>query len=159
MRARRWLRGGAFGGLAVVCVLLVLLGAGAVKPHSRASGRWGYILENGRLGIVRASKPMAAAYPAWQFGGARIMLGRKSDVWPNTTKAAITIGTATTSPNALWLPLAVPLGIVGAATAGLAFFARRVRVVGACGACGYDLAGLRGVPCPECGAVWPLARR
>ena len=159
MRARRWLRWGAIGGLAISSLLLALLVAGAVKPHSRASGRWGYMLEHGRLGIVRASKPIAATYPTWQFGGARIMLGRQSDVWPTTTSAAITIGTATTTLKALWLPLAVPLIVVGAAAVGLAVLARRVRVVGACGACGYDLAGLRGVPCPECGAAWPRARR
>jgi hypothetical protein len=147
------MRGGAAVGFAVGCILLALLIVGAARPHSRASGRWGYILEHGRLGIVRASRPMAAAYPAWQFGGARIVIGRKSNVWPSASSAAMSIGTVTTNMRAMWLPLAAPLGLAAVVTIALGVLSRKRRGEGGCGACGYDLAGLQSGRCPECGSV------
>jgi hypothetical protein len=49
-----------------------------------------------------------------------------------------------------WVPLWMPLLPVGAAT-GLAWLGGRRARPGCCAGCGYDLRGLTGGVCPECG--------
>lgn len=60
------------------------------------------------------------------------------------------VGWSTILP--LWFPTLLSLLATTAAWRADAKYVRRVRA-GLCGSCGYDLSGLSGAVCPECGAV------
>jgi hypothetical protein len=54
----------------------------------------------------------------------------------------------------LVVPLYIPIVTLGVPGAALLFWQRR-RHPGTCPRCGYDLSGLAGGRCPECGAIEP----
>jgi hypothetical protein len=57
----------------------------------------------------------------------------------------------TTTLRVLYVPLVFVLPVMAAVSAWLLWLGRRRDTSGHCRVCGYDLAGLGGAGCPECG--------
>lgn len=133
-----------------VAALVVLLGLfaaglrwnfGVGVPFGGAAAPGAYLLgvENGALHFSKSGVTLLGDSP--QFGGQR----RWEPViwWP--TFVSSWVGMFVHVP--FWIPVVGMAGWVGWA------WRRRPREVG-CARCGYDLAGLKGGVCPECGGYW-----
>lgn len=91
-------------------------------------------------------------FPRWEWE--RVFVA-PSYFWKN--KAGTAPGGA---PQAISSEVRVPVWMVAGALAGIGvwlYVSDRRRARGLCRKCGYDLSGLRGKPCPECGTA-PAAR-
>ena len=157
---KRWRRRAKWAGLVIVAFLMVAM---------VGSLRWSVWLTRHE---VRPRYDLGPPNPVWQSIGLRdacIDVGWQgaarwrspSDFEPRM--AAARSGQFRVRPlryagsgfpfKGLLIPLWIPLVIVAAPTAWLFWTDRRRRRPGVCRTCGYDLTGLAGGPCPECGAV------
>ncbi len=167
---RRWLRRAAWF---FACIGVVLpLGAGVAwqRGLSASFGRWCATYRVGVLAIGVCDSPVTASWappaplPSWQMmgpAGARVMVAPRSSWRPSTALATVSIGpsgaAATTyTLNVYWVPLwGVPIAtlFLGAL---LWRLSKTSKGPWACAACGYDLRGLAGPSCPECGTLRPV---
>lgn len=139
-----------------VCVVsLVLLGMGFVSPGSASAGKLGVSLDRGVVGIVHGSQRIGAAFPGWQIGSARVVLGPRVRWRPTTATAGIVITGGGPAVTMRLLGMYVPLWNIALPAAVVVVFAfrrlARFHLPNHCPRCRYNLAGATGGRCPECG--------
>lgn len=122
------------------------------------AGRGGVVVgvTAGRLEVARSDGDLARQGNAWAIscpaGMASILIGPQSAWRPTSNAARVTLGTTALSLRVVYVPL-WPLLTASVAAAGLLWWRVRGLVLpGHCASCGYDLKGLAGGTCPECGA-------
>lgn len=146
---------------------------GAVRPCATTVGRAGAMLGNGGVAITWATGAMGGfwhpgeAWPHWQLDpvGAQVLVAPEQKWRPSTGEAGASVsssftfqGTVVTSPvlsasvRIYWMPLWWP-GTFGILIGLPLLVWARTSTRGRCPHCGYDLRGLRGSNCPECGHV------
>lgn len=151
---------------AVVSLLMLVVSLAA--PFSWAGGKWGMVLAEGELAVGRASHDIQTEWdeggkrPLWIFAGS----GSRAQVWApvawRPSRSEITMSvmmpwmnapTTTHTFDVQWLPLSWPITIFAASAVFFTIWARRKRAAGLCRQCGYDVRGIVGSVCPECGAA------
>ena len=150
----------------VVCAALLVWGL--ARPSWYARGGFVAGVTSGRAEVAWSNAQLSRQSLAWGLQGpsmsASVMLAPGSS-WLPTIRGA-TVGTGPVGVpqtlytlSVLYVPL-WPLVTVIAAIGGAAFWmGRRIPIPGHCRKCGYNLAGLKGGTCPECGhPVGVLAR-
>ncbi len=143
----------------------VLLAASVVIParsSSLSAGRIGVRIERGTVEAVWATHDVTWTTNRWSMSAS----GRKAAVmnwsdsaWrPNLKTARMIVGGSAGSGTLitldaayvpLWPWVVGPLGIAGM----LWWRLPRMLEAGSCAACGYDIRGIRGEKCPECGGI------
>ncbi len=164
-RRRRWARAW-FWLCAVLAVGLTgMLVWSYASPRPTGVARRSLALRDGGVEFGWASHPFRRDERGWSFRTAqpaRILLGRASAVVPTTSGASVNItlpnGTGATAITlrVLFVPIWPWAAALTGVSALLFWRSRRIAVPGHCGACGYDVRGLPGSKCPECGSVASL---
>jgi hypothetical protein len=146
---------------------------GSLWPSAATLGRSGVMLGRGGVGFAWGSGPMKVRWPAgsgwpvWQAGpiAGGVVLPPYA-VWrPSAADGVMSLSSVTTIGGALvatppmgssvrlwWLPLWWP-GVLGVLVGMLLLHGARAPRPGHCPGCGYELTGLAGVACPECGGA------
>jgi len=144
-------------GLAV----FVLIGCAAWGLNSRPRhvvwGRFGAGVEGNQVVAAWCSAPLARQGAAWKMGsGGMVVVGPRRVLLPSTTSAVIQVSSTNaplvvTALDALYVPLVFAMPLLGLIAGALIWMGRRRAAPGHCRGCGYDLRGLGGGRCPECG--------
>lgn len=142
--------------LSLSVALLTLLAGSFAGRRAVAMGRVGISLERARLEVTLFDSEVTVQRDMWGFAGTR-RAGRfrSGSAWQYGHGVGYAGGPPGTPgtvrmegwnvPLAMWASVGVPLFSAGW------WFLRRRHAPGCCRACGYDLRGLTGRPCPECG--------
>lgn len=171
---RRWTRWGrrvmwAMAGLGAAAMALLVLGW-ALPAGSAAAGhgRYGVRIERGVLEIVRGSHDVSWMGRGWlqsASGQKGLVINASSSVWrPNVRTARMVMGTSAggatrVTLDALYVPLWPWVAGPGLIAGLLLWRLPRRHGAGMCAACGYDVRGIRGEKCPECGRAIESALR
>lgn len=142
---------------------------GTLAPGALCIGRAGVAVAGTRLELAWGSEPISKRGIAWHMpptDRGAMVLGPSSAWRPTTTEATITTRITGAPPvtaalHILFIPL-LPWGVLCAGVAALLWWRTpRVFPAGCCQRCGYDLTGVAGAPCPECGTprAWRIIRR
>jgi len=166
-RSRRWFV--ALASLMLACWLA--LGLSWVLPCAGSVDRWGIGLVRGFVVVGKGSGPIGmhvaspaylAQWPWWTFGtqtnGPRLLIGPSASWRPSVADGVMMIsaGPAAAATTYSLRVHFIPLWWAGVLLGGLALLLwrrlRRLSHPGCCPTCRYDLRGLAGGTCPECGA-------
>jgi hypothetical protein len=153
-RARWWIAPAALA-LLILGFLLV----GVWRPTWSGRGRAVVGVIDGRIEVAWGTVSISRSGLAWKVVTpnltAHLVIGPESSWLPSTSRAQAAIGTPaaiTVFPvRVVYVPLWSWVAIFAAGAAGLWLWGPCRVQPGACGGCGYDLAGLTGGTCPECG--------
>jgi hypothetical protein len=132
---------------------------GAWRPVWSGRARVVIGLIDGRIEIAWGTVPISRAGVAWKVAvpsmTAHLVCAPSSSWRPSTSHASAAVGPAqamTRYPvRVVYVPLWPWAGLFLAGAAGMWLWAPRRVKPGVCRGCGYDLAGLTGKTCPECG--------
>lgn len=150
-------------GMWVALVVSVLLGGALAVSWVRPSwiGRGGMVVgvTSGRLEFARSTGTLTRQGIAWELGSpqgyAWILVAPESSWRPSTAAARVSRGTPRSAMTLrvecvpLWPWLVLSVGATGM----IWWRAGKREKPGHCRECGYDLAGLAGEKCPECGTL------
>ncbi len=161
---RRVLRCGMWAALGASVLIGGALALGLARPTWRGSGGLVVGVTSGRLEIARSDGALARQGNAWAVscpqGMASILVGPES--WWRPTSGAGRVGlgmpTATLTLRVDYVPLWPWLALSVLASGLLWWRAGRRVLPGHCRECGYDLRGLSGDKCPECGGLVRMLR-
>lgn len=141
--------------------VLSIHAASFVKPFSGSSGRFGFHAARGMISVgVGNGRVSPVGTDMWAVatsqGMGAFLLGPESSWRPTTASGTITMGPATRfSPQVKITAVFVPLWVWSVALPIVAvwtfIWSRRRYGPGCCGGCGYDVRGIAGERCPECG--------
>lgn len=155
-RRQRWVN----RSFVVLFVLTIVLGAALALSYARPSwlgvSRLSVGVVGGNIEIGWGSVPIERTPKMWRLRhpatqGAVIM-GAPGGWKPLSTKMRLTSNGAVMDLRATWVPVWPWLLGLAVLTVTAWCFTRRVHGPGKCASCGYDLRGLTGGVCPECGA-------
>jgi hypothetical protein len=157
---RRLLRSAAWT-LSVTAFLTAALTAWSfAKPSWISRGSMSAGLVRGQVEIGWGSGTIVRDPKYWVIknpqGYASILVGPRSLWRPTLSRASMgmSAGPAPTplfKLSALYLPLWLLMALFGGGAAFMWWRSRRISLPGHCRKCGYNLEGLAGGPCPECG--------
>jgi hypothetical protein len=126
--------------------------ADAVRARTQSDGRWHYHFVQWQWGPMYGDG-------SFSRGGRRTYLGFGFDSHNYLQQGPPPVVQQFVMLVVPWPALAAPLAVAPGLRAGRAWLRRRrLRRVGHCKTCGYDLRGNASGVCPECGAVAPRVK-
>lgn len=156
---RRVIRIGMWAALGVSVLLGAAVAVGVARPTWVGRGQVVVGVTAGRLEVARTTGiTLTRQGNAWGLGNlqgfASILVQPESAWLPTTSSAQIAMGGPATAMalRVVYVPLWPWLVLSAAAAGGLWWKAGKRIAPGHCRECGYDLRGLSGEKCPECGA-------
>lgn len=158
-------RAGMWAALVVVLAAAGLLAISWLRPGSVGSGGLVVGLKGGQIEAAWGGSVLRRHRFGWEVrtevGVSAILMS--DGVWWRPRAETVPAGILDAKGRAVRLTrVTAPVWLIGAAGAaaagGLCWRTRRVTLPGHCRGCGYDLRGLSGSRCPECGREGLAAR-
>lgn len=150
---------------AVWVAAAALLALGLWRPGTLATGGLAVGVKGGQVEVAWSSGRVSRQRIAWgvqtERGSASVLA--PSGLWWRPRAEVVDLGMTRGDGSPELLAVAMcplwPMAVLGGGVAGVLWWrTRRVVLPGHCAGCGYDLRGLGGGRCPECGAAG-LVRR